>query len=156
MRRHPFLSKLAREGVVRLVQPSESVKDSYVKKSEEYLSSAKLLLEKGKLETPVSLAYYSMYYSALALLFSVGIKCENHSAALILLDNVFGIDTRDLAKAKTERIDKQYYVGFSIAKVDVEALIMEAERFNSETLDFIDRLNNERIEGYRKTLKMLL
>lgn len=38
------------------------------------------------------MAYYSMYYMVLALLFATGIKCENHSGAIILLERLYGID----------------------------------------------------------------
>jgi len=42
------------------------------------------------------MAYYSMYYSVLALFFATGIKCENHTAAIILLREIFAIDNGDL------------------------------------------------------------
>jgi len=42
-------------------------------------------LKNKKLEEAVSMAYYSMYYSLLALLFRVGIKSENHTASIFLL-----------------------------------------------------------------------
>jgi uncharacterized protein (UPF0332 family) len=37
-----------------------------------------------------------MYYSVLALFFATGIKCENHTAAIILLREIFAIDNGDL------------------------------------------------------------
>jgi hypothetical protein len=48
-----------------------------------------------------------MYYSVLALFFAAGIKCENHTTAIILPDDIFGIDNSAIASAKSERIDKQ-------------------------------------------------
>ena len=85
-----------------------------------------------------SMAYYSMYYSVLALFFATGIKCENHTAAIILLKKVFSIDNTDLEHAKTERIDKQYYVTSAPVRDDVVALIQITESFNAELLDVID------------------
>ena len=91
-----------------------------------------------------------MYYSVLALFFATGIKCENHTAAIILLDDIFGIDNSALVSAKSERIDKQYYVATAPVRNDVVALIRTAESFNAELLDAIDRLTNRKIESFRK------
>jgi uncharacterized protein (UPF0332 family) len=102
------------------------------------------------------MAYYSMYYSVLALFFATGIKCENHTAALILLDDVFGIDRSAIESAKTERIDKQYYVTSAPVRDDVVSLIKAAESFDAELLDVIERLTSDRRESFRKKLNALL
>jgi uncharacterized protein (UPF0332 family) len=132
------------------------MKIAYLKKSESHLTSARLLLDNDLFEQSVSMAYYSMYYSVLALFFAAGIKCENHTAAIILLKEVFSIDNADLEYAKTERIDKQYYVTSAPIRNDVVALIHTAESLNAELLDVIDRLTNEKIEKFRKKLKSLI
>jgi uncharacterized protein (UPF0332 family) len=156
MKKPSFFSRLYDEGKLQLVEPSESVKESYMKKSDSYLASAKLLLANNRLEETVSLAYYSMYYAALALLFRVGIKCENHSAVIILLKEIFGIDNSELSSAKKERIDKQYYIDFAVAKEDVEELIAKAEKSNPRILDFIERLNQEKIVKFRSRTEALI
>jgi len=89
-------------------------------------------------------------------LFRIGIKCENHTAAIILLKRTFDIDNSSISKAKTERIDKQYYVDFSISKEETKKGIISAEEFNAEIKDFIDRLNNETVMQYRDTAIELL
>lgn len=156
MKKAGFLARLRKEGRLRLVGPSEEIKDAYVKKSESHLASAKLLLDNGRLEESVSMAYYSMYHMLLALLFRAGIKCENHSAAIFLLKGVFGVDNSEISSAKRERIDKQYYVDSSIAEKDVRELILAAEGFNSKLLDFVERMGSEKIAAYReKTGKLL-
>lgn len=136
--------------------PSDEMKFAYLKKSENDLISAKLLLDHDLFEQSVSMAYYSMYNSVLALFFATGIKCENHTAAIILLTEVFAVDNTDLEYAKTERIDKQYYVASTPIREDVIALIHTAESFNAELLDVIDRLTNEKIEKFRKKFVRLL
>ncbi|MCX6814716.1 MAG: HEPN domain-containing protein, partial [Candidatus Aenigmarchaeota archaeon] len=73
MAKQGFLVKLAEEGKLGMVEPSEEIKNSYIKKSESYLESARILLERGKLEESVSMAYYSMYHVLTALLFRTGI-----------------------------------------------------------------------------------
>lgn len=156
MKRAGFFSKLHAEGALRLVEPSEEMKTAYLKKSGSYLISAKLLRDNGRLEECVSITYYSMYYALLALLFRAGIKCENHSAAIILLKEVFGVGNSEISSAKKERVDKQYHVSFSIIREEVENLILAAERFNSKIMDFTDKLNSEKIKEFRKKTENLL
>jgi len=148
-----FLKRLHTEGVLNLVAPGNEMKMAYLKKSESHLISAKLLLENDLFEESVSMAYYSMYLSVLALFFATGIKCENHSAAIILLKEIYGVDNTDLWEAKRERLDMQYYVSSAPVRDDVVSLIRTAESFNATLLDIIDRLTNEKIEAFRKELK---
>ena len=152
MTKQGFLKKLYKEKVLQLVAPNAEVKAAYLKKSESYLASARLLRDSERFEESVSLAYYSMYYSVLALFFATGIKCENHTAAIILLADLFGIDNSAIESAKAERIDKQYYVATAPIQSEVVELIKTAESFNADLLDVIDRLTNERIESVRKKL----
>lgn len=156
MKKSDFFNRLQEEGKLQLVPPSEEIMTSYLKKSDSHIISAKLLLKNDRLEESVSLAYYSMYYTLLSLFFRVGIKCENHSAAIILLKELFNIDNSLISYAKKERIDKQYYVDFKIMKEEVEELIEAAEIFNSKILDFIEKLNSEKIVEFRIKMETLL
>ena len=156
MTRQGFLKKLHKDAVLQLVAPSGEMKTAYLKKSESHLTSARLLLDNDLFEQSESMAYYSMYYSVLALFFATGIKCENHTAAIILLKEVFAINNADLEYAKTERVDKQYYVTSAPVRDDVVALIRTAESFNAELLDVIDRLTNDKIEKFRKKFVSLI
>ncbi|MBI3190606.1 HEPN domain-containing protein [archaeon] len=107
MKKLSFLSKLKKEGKLELVDPSEEICKSYIEKADNCLKSAKLLLEYSLYENSVSMSYYAMYNSLTALLFKVGIKCENHAGSIILFKKLFG--RMDLFKvisfAKEERID---------------------------------------------------
>lgn len=150
MKETDFFTKLHKEGKLLLVEPSEEMKAAYFKKSDSYIISARILLKNNRLEESVSMSYYSMYYSLQALLFKTGIKCENHTAAIMLLGKVFKINPSDIFSAKKERIDKQYYVDFSINEQDAEELISIAQRFNSKILGFADRLNSEDIGKLRQ------
>lgn len=151
-----FLIKLKKGKKLEIVEPSEEIKESYIKKSESNLISSKILLENNKLEEAIALTYYSMYHMLTALLFKAGIKCENHAASIILLKELFDIDNSDISDAKTERIDKQYYTDFHIKREEVIDAIKNAEIFNSKLLDFISRMNNKEIEGYMKKFKELV
>lgn len=156
MTKQGFLKKLFKDKALQLVAPNPEVKTAYLKKSESYLASASLLQDNERFEESVSLAYYSMYYSVLALFFAAGIKCENHTAAIIMLADIFGIDNSSIASAKSERIDKQYYVATAPVRNDVVALIRTAESFNAELFDVIERLTNKKIESVRKKLTELI
>lgn len=155
MRKINFLAKLFNEKKLQLVDPSEEIKQSYLKKSESNLISAKILLENNKLEESISLVYYSMYHMLTALLFKVGIKCESHSASIILLKELFSIDNSDIFFAKKERVDKQYYTDFYITKEEILEAVKIAEDFNKRLFDFISKLDNHKIKEYREKLKIL-
>ena len=151
-----FLAELSRKGKLEMVEPSEEIKNSYIKKSGSYLESARILLERGKLEEAVSMAYYSMYHMLTALLFRTGIKCENHSASIILLKEIFGLDNSGISKIKYERVDKEYYVDFQITKDELCKIIGRAEEFNSDMSDYISRLNSGKIRMFRIRMEGLL
>ena len=150
-----FFAELRKKGILELVEPSEEIKQSYIYKSDSNIASAKILLNNDKLEESVALAYYSMYHFVTALFFKAGIKSENHNASIILLKNIFGINNKDIAFAKKERLDKQYYVGFKITKEEVLESIKKAEIFNNMMNDFISKLTNEEISNARKKFNIL-
>jgi uncharacterized protein (UPF0332 family) len=151
MKKLSFLVKLYKKGVIKVVAPSDEIRDSYFSKSESYLDSAKILIKENKLEETVSLLYYSMYYSLLGLLFEIGIKSENHIASIELLSSVFGIDPKEIVFARRERINKQYYVDFKISKDDVDKLVKIAEDFSSKIQDYSSKLTSSKIGELRKT-----
>lgn len=145
-----FLKRLMREKILGLVEPNDTLSQAYLKKSESYFISANILLENARLEETVTLSYYTMYYSLKALLFKVGIKCDNHSGSIILLKEVFKVDNSDIIMAKRERLDKQYYVNFDITKFEVDRLVNVSKRFNIMIYNFISKLSNEDIISFRK------
>lgn len=150
MKKINFLIKLAKEEKLQAIEPSEEIKKSYLQRSNESLFSAKTLFKIGNLKDAVALAYYSMYYSLLAALFKIGIKCENHAASIILLKEVFEIENSRISKAKSERIDKQYYVDFSVNLEEANNSIKIAEEFIAEMNNFIATLSEEKIKEYHK------
>lgn len=156
MKKINFLKKIFDEEKLQIINPNEEIKDSYVKKSESNLISAKILLKENRLKESVSLIYYSMYHMLIALLFRTGIKCKNHSASIILLKELFSIDNSDIIFAKKERLDKQYYTSFKIAKKEVIESVKTAENFNKKLFDFISKLNNEEIKEYQEKIKKII
>jgi len=156
MKKINFLKKLCKEDKLKCVEPSEEIKNSYIEKSESNLISARILLENNRLEESVSLAYYSMYHILTALFFAVGIKCENHTGSIILLKDIFNIDNSEISFAKSERIDKQYYIDFHINKQEVIETIQKSEIFRKTLFDFISKLNTEKMNAYKFKFNELL
>ncbi len=155
MKNTAFLHRLHKEGKLNLIEPSNEIAHSYLQKSSKSLISAKTLLGIGNLEDSISLSYYSMYHSLTALLFKTGIKCENHTGAIILLKEVFNINNESLSKAKSERIDKQYYVDFSVSAEEAKQGIKTAEEFIAKLNEFMDKINMQDIENYRHNAENL-
>ena len=151
-----FIKTLQKEGRIKIVEPSEVVTNSYMEKSQKSLLSAKIVSGIHNFDDAVALTYYSMYYSALALLYRCGIKSENHAGTIILLKELFRIDNTSITNAKKERIDKQYYTEFKATEKDVQEGVKEAEEFNSLIKNFIDKIKKTEIEGYNKKAKLLL
>ena len=153
MKKINFLIRLKEEEKLLIIDPSEEVKESYIKKSASSLKSSEILLGNGQIEDAVPMAYYSMYNMLTALLYKVGIKCENHSASITILKELFGIENSKIIFAKKERVDKQYYVDFKITKEEVGNMIKSAEQFNSMLYDFSDKLTTKEASEYRKELE---
>ena len=150
MKKINFLIRLKEEEKLLIIDPSEEVKESYIKKSASSLKSAEILLGNGQVEDAVPMAYYSMYNMLTAILYKVGIKCENHSASIIILKELFGIENSKIIFAKKERVDKQYYVDFKITKEEVGNMIKSAEQFNSMLYNFSDKLTTKEALEYKR------
>lgn len=98
----------------------------------------------------------------LLFFFRVGIKCENHSASIILLKNLFkDIELfKIISLAKEERIDKQYYVeseqNSEITENSSKDLTSKAEGFLIKIKLFISQLTNEEIASIRNDFHDLI
>lgn len=155
-KRHEFLHKLYSQGQLRVVEPSDGLKVAYLQKSDSYLISARILLDNSRIEEAVSMVYYSMFYMVLALLFKTGIKCENHSGAIILLKKLYNLENNAIELAKKERVDKQYYVDFSITRAEVKDLLSSAEEFNADILEYTEQMSRSDVGRLQKTFHELI
>ena len=150
-----FLRRLEKGGKLKLTEPSEEIKLSYLEKAENSLKSVKILLQSDLYENSIAISYYVMYNSLTALLYKTGIKCENHTGSILLLKLLF--DQEELYKivrsAKEERIDKQYYVTskdkFQLNKETTEEMMKSAEDFLVEIKLLIEKTGSEEIKKYR-------
>ena len=155
MKKIKFIQKLVNEEVITTKEPSLEIGNSYHKKAENSLRAAKILIKQDLLEESTTMSYYSMYHKATALLNTIGIKCENHNATIIILKEILNIDTKDFSNAKTERIDKQYYTDSQIKKEDAEKLIKKVEKFIQQIDNFIDEstqdVRTKTLTDFKKT-----
>lgn len=145
------MSKLKEEGKLELTDPSEAMSKSYLKKADDCLRSARILLQNDLYENSVSMSYYTMYNSLTALLFRVGVKCENHSGSIVVFRRLFRrLDLYSaISFAKKERIDKQYYVDLSLTKKSAQDLLKETEDFLVEMKLIMKNISNEDIKKLR-------
>ncbi|MDI6738075.1 MAG: DNA-binding protein, partial [Nanoarchaeota archaeon] len=65
-------------------------------------------------------------------------------------------DNKEISFAKSERVDKQYYVDFHITRAEVADAINASEKFNRHLLDFISRISRKDIIEYRARLRKLI
>lgn len=137
-----FLKKLVSNKIISLVDSSEEISESYLLKSKQSLLSSKTLYGVGHYNDAVALVYYSMYYSLISLLFKCGIKSENHNGSILLLKELFKIDSSSIELAKKERIEKQYYVDDDAMKEDVFLGIESAQEFNAVLEKEINLMSN--------------
>ena len=157
-----FLIKLGAKRELRLVEPSDEICRSYLEKSENCLKAAKLLLGHDLYENSIAMSYYAMYDSLTALLFKIGVKCENHSGSILLLEKLF--ERRELfdviSFAKKQRIDKQYYIitqkEFGAIKDDTETMVKKAEEFRIQIGIIIGKISLNEIAMLREKLKKTL
>lgn len=156
-----FLDRLKEEKVLEIVESSEEISKSYLIKSENCLRVAKLAFNAGIYENAVSEAYYSIYNAAQTLFFKCGIKCENHSAAVILIRKLFGLEDLYLifSDFKQDRIDNQYYVtgtsNEAATKENCEERIKVAQKFNAKLRAYMEHLNLEDIKRIRTGFERL-
>ena len=106
------------------------------------------------------MSYYAMYNQLTALLFVVGIRCENHAGSILLLKILF--DEEELFKlisdAKKERIDQRYYVTTEKDDITTEIaaeLLNNAEDFVVKMKVVIERLNGESINKIREKFNLI-
>ena len=156
-----FLDKLKKEGKLEIVDPSEEMSFSYQQKARNCLQAAALVFNGELYENAVGDAYYSMYNAVQSLFFKCGIKCENHSAAAVLLKKLLGLDQiyKTFSDAKEERIDKQYYVtptqNNPVTKNSAEALLKIASDFILRVDDFKRNLKISQIDEIRAKFEQI-
>lgn len=146
---------LIKKKIIRFVEPSKNLKESYLEMSNKFFSSADLLLKNNFFESATVDFYYSSYNSLTALLFYSGIKCENHNASIDILKTFFKEKElfEIISEIKEERIDKQYYHETPSTKERLNEIRTLCQKFNLGIKILISELNKDKIEQIKKELK---
>jgi uncharacterized protein (UPF0332 family) len=84
-----FLIKLKKENKLKLTESSENISSAYIIKSNNCMRVALLAFREKIYENAISEAYFSLYNLALSLFYRCGIKCENHTGAVLLIKYLF-------------------------------------------------------------------
>jgi len=161
MKKSNFLGKLKQKGALKIVEPSEEISQSYLIKSDKCVQVAKLAYDAGIYENAVSEAYYSVYNTVLSLFFKCGIKCENHSGAVLLIKDLFGLENlySIFSEFKKDRIDNQYYISVTdtepVHKEKCDERIRTAQRFNAELKAYVGRITNQEINKIRERFQKI-
>lgn len=161
MKKYNFLNDLIRKERLELVEPSENMCVSYLEKADSCVKSAGILLQNNLLENSISMSYYAMYNSLTALFSKAGIKCENHSASILLFKEIFNKPKlfKMISTAKKERIDKQYYLTSEndvLTNESSKKLLGEAEDFVLQIKSLLKNINNADIEQARSRFNELI
>ena len=98
-----------------------------------------MLFEGGQYRNSVTMSYYSMYSSALALLLKKGISPKTHEGTLRQLAREYvkeGMLSKEsygyLYDAREIRNDSSYGYSKTFTEEDAEKLILQAEKFINE------------------------
>ena len=119
----------------------------YLTRAEEALSSAMILYEKEKYNSAVSEAYYSMYYSARALLSLKDFYPKKHKGLLRILGLEFvkkgyleEAYARAFAKCMQLREKADYDVTYKVSKEEAKTAIEYAEKFLERIKKLIEEI----------------
>lgn len=103
------------------------------------LISSKMLYEGGQYRDSVTMSYYAMYSSALALLLKKSISPKTHEGTLRQLAKEYvktGLLSKEtygyLYDARETRNDSSYGYSKTFTEEDAEELILQAEKFINE------------------------
>jgi uncharacterized protein (UPF0332 family) len=121
----------------------------YIENAEEKLEAAEYLLEGGFYNDAASRAYYSMFYSAKALLSLKEIYPKAHKGLITkfglefvkkgFVEEVYG---RALSHAKDRREVADYDIEKNISEEEAESIVEDAEKFLVRIKEAITEIQN--------------
>jgi len=119
-----------------------------IEEAESKLGSAKILYEKGRYSDAISRAYYSMHYSARALLSTKNIFPKTHKGIIARFGLDFvkkgiieGYHIKAMSTARESRERADYGIGYNFIKEEAESVIDDADRFLERIKNAIEDFN---------------
>lgn len=151
-----FLKKKFIEEKIKFNELSNDISLAYISNSDDEIKASKIMLKQGLYKQSIIHSYYSMYMILQSLLFKCGIKCEDHNASIVILNEIFEKDIYQINRLKKERIDVQYYITKDIDKEFTKELLVIAEEFVLDFKCFIDEMTEKSVLDFRTRLKNIL
>jgi uncharacterized protein (UPF0332 family) len=115
-----------------------------LERAEKALKSAKLLEENGELEDAASRAYYAMFHTARALLFSKGMSAKTHRGTIslfsekIVKQGILHEEFADMLRKAFDLRQKSDYELYAELSVElVKEVIKNAEKFIAKVKELI-------------------
>jgi uncharacterized protein (UPF0332 family) len=152
-----FLRKLITEKKIKLVNQNYKISKSYSNKTKNCQKAANLLYKNNLYENSITEAYFGMYNSTISLFFKMGIKCDNHTGAILFLKYLLKKEklSNELNKFKEQRIDKQYNINENFNKKQCLQLIIESNLF-IDNINFLkSNINIKLIDNIKEKFNSL-
>ncbi len=144
---------------IRIIEPNPNLTQAYLKKATSALNTMTAALQINEADWTATTAYYARYFALYALLMKIGVKSEIHDCTINvaqLLANQ-GILRQslvdDVAEAKQERIDAQYYVATELNQEEIKKNAETARKFVLEIEQTIENVTPKQIDAIRTYLK---
>ncbi len=128
------------------MEPLNKFVEASLKRADECLKGAKILFKEGELHGAVSRAYYAVFHTAKAILYTRGIKAKTHSGARALfgehiikpgiMGKEFADILRDLFNARQL---SDYEVYAELDRDEVQTLVTQAEKFLGAVKEILGR-----------------
>jgi len=143
---------------IMLVEPNDNLAAAYLKKAEDAMDAMHSVASS---DWKISAGYYSLYFSLYAVLMKIGIRSENHTCTIEvmqhLLNGYFTPDECDmLEKARKARVETQYYVASNVTGTFSGALLKQVPRFLVKCRSITDGLDEKQIQRLRGMLIELI
>ncbi len=130
-----------------MIQPEEKEAIEFrLKEAEESLQDALSLFTNKRYRSAVNRAYYSMFYSALALLENKGLKNSKHVGVISYFDKEFiktNIFPKELSKALHKAFELRQEADYSIL---VELEIEDVTEIMNQAQSFVKQIRNYIVE----------
>ncbi len=140
---------------IKLVEPSENLREAYLIKAEEALETSRA---SKSIDWQLTAAYYTIYHGIYSLLMRIGVKCEIHSCTIeftkrFLKDHFAAEEFELIDKAFSARIDSQYYVNRKVPSLNYGLIMKEAPAFLVKCKNLV--LEQEEIENIRSKVSAM-
>ncbi|MDN7025448.1 HEPN domain-containing protein [Methanoculleus sp. FWC-SCC1] len=146
-----------KNGIV-FVEPSDNLAGAYLKKAEDAMDAMHSV---ASFDWKISAGYYSLYFSLYAVLMKIGIRSENHTCTIEVMQRLLGDyftseECEMLEKARRARVETQYYVASSVSETVSGTLTKRVPRFLVKCRSVVDGLDEKQVLHLRGLLSNLI